>query len=293
MDEMFEVRTDDTCASLLAAFVRAHELGLESTGNRENAISVVSLQERRVEVLGRLQRFRDQGEAMCICADYLLVLGKGQEAARYYLRARKIAEAHGFFSVECTSCLGLGKSAWAEGRVEEGMALLRKALVAVPLCEGDATTMELKVLHVFTIALLESHAIDEVEPLVARYREAAKAESEKRGRLSFAVFHGLYASARLQEARGRPHEAAGEVRALLDLMRENESRVQVMSIHCQEMLRLANVNLKILDPELGEEELIQSVAAEMAKLSLPNEEASGEEGAAGVAGMPIGGRDDT
>jgi hypothetical protein len=56
------------------------------------------------------------------------------------------------------------------------------------------------------------------------------------------------------------------VRALLALLRENEAAVQDLSGPCQKVLQQASVHLKILDPELGEEELIQSVAVEVAKL---------------------------
>jgi hypothetical protein len=59
------------------------------------------------------------------------------------------------------------------------------------------------------------------------------------------------------------------MRALLDLMRGNEAAVQDISTHCKTMLQEASVNLKILDPEHGEHELIKSVAAEMTQLSLP------------------------
>ena len=70
------------------------------------------------------------------------------------------------------------------------------------------------------------------------------------------------------QARERPQEAAREVRALLDLMRENEAAVKDISTSCRGVLQQASVHLKNLDPEHGEEELIKLVAAEMAKLSL-------------------------
>ena len=60
--------------------------------------------------------------------------------------------------------------------------------------------------------------------------------------------------------------AAREVRALLDMMRENEERVQGMAAACQELLGHARQHLKILDPEVGEEQLINAVAAALAKL---------------------------
>jgi len=71
------------------------------------------------------------------------------------------------------------------------------------------------------------------------------------------------------QARGRPQEAAREVKALLDLMRENEAAVQEFSTQCRYLLGEACKHLKILDPEHGEKELIKSVAAELAKLSQP------------------------
>ena len=56
------------------------------------------------------------------------------------------------------------------------------------------------------------------------------------------------------------------MRALLDLLRENEAAVHDMLFECRSALCVASNNFKILDPELGEEELIKSVAAELANL---------------------------
>ena len=68
------------------------------------------------------------------------------------------------------------------------------------------------------------------------------------------------------QARGEPQEAAREVRALLDSMRENEKQVQVLAAACLEVLEHASLFLNILDPVVGEEELIKAVAAEVARL---------------------------
>ena len=58
------------------------------------------------------------------------------------------------------------------------------------------------------------------------------------------------------------------MRALLDLLRENEAAVQGMRVNCLILLREATTHLKILDPDLGEEELIMSVKEEMLNLQL-------------------------
>ena len=56
------------------------------------------------------------------------------------------------------------------------------------------------------------------------------------------------------------------MRALLDLLRENEAAVKTMLRLCQSVLQNATSHLKVLDPKHGEEELVKSVAAERAKL---------------------------
>jgi hypothetical protein len=199
MEELMEMQTDEVCRNILAVFANAHLGAFSSTGSRDNSLSIVRLGTRRIDLLGKMQRFRDQGEMLCRVADHFLMLDDQQEAEGHFLRARKIAEAHGFFSVECLSCLGLGKLAMAGGREEEGVELLRNALVCVPLCEEGNTIMEVNVLFRFTDALFCKNAIDEVEPLVARYREAAEAYSVKEGRLTYWSFHSRYMSARLHE----------------------------------------------------------------------------------------------
>jgi len=53
------------------------------------------------------------------------------------------------------------------------------------------------------------------------------------------------------------------VRALLDLLLESEAALR------EDVLQIASSRLKILDPEHGDEELINSVAAELAKCAQP------------------------
>jgi hypothetical protein len=69
------------------------------------------------------------------------------------------------------------------------------------------------------------------------------------------------------QARGKPQEAESEVRALLDILRETGAAVQDNLSYLQHLLQQASKHLKILDPELGEEELVTSVAAELAKVT--------------------------
>ena len=56
------------------------------------------------------------------------------------------------------------------------------------------------------------------------------------------------------------------MRTLLDLLRENTTAVQDGLCACQDLLGLASLQLKILHPGSGQEELIKSMATEVANL---------------------------
>ena len=130
MEELLEEQEDDCQESILGVFSSANYMGRASTGRIQHALKVISLQERRIELLGTLQRFRDQGASICSVAESLLVLERRQEARKQYERARDVGAAHGFFSIECRACVGLGNIAMVEGRHDEGVDLSRNALAA-------------------------------------------------------------------------------------------------------------------------------------------------------------------
>jgi len=200
LGQLLEGRSDVARCNVLCNFKRAHVVAWSATGSTDHALPVVQLQDRRIELLGNMERFRDQGEAMCDAAENLFDAGKDQEAAGYFQRARDVGAAHGFFSVECTACCGLGRLAIEEGHHEEGVNLLRNALAASSLREDeDDSYMELHVLRNLIDALFQTHEIDEVAPLVLRFREAAEAESLRDGGVCFWELQSLCASARLHE----------------------------------------------------------------------------------------------
>jgi len=198
MEELMALQSDDDCVGVLSNFSNAHLSGVQATGSKHHARSLIGLVERRIPLLGKLQRFRDQGNAMCCLSGWLHFLHRDSEAATWSQRARDVGAAHGFFSLESTACMGLGMAAMAEGRHEEGVALLRNALVAAELNELDDPAFELDTLKSLIQALFKTNSIDEVEPLVLRYREAAKAQPEKE-KVCFAEFNSLLFSTQLHE----------------------------------------------------------------------------------------------
>jgi hypothetical protein len=198
MEELMARQSDDACLEILKTFSVAYQTGYQAIGRKDLARSYVGLMERCIPLLGKLQRFRDQGEAMCAVASKCSILDSNNDAKTWYQRARDVGAAHGFFSLESKACVGLGQAAAEEGRDEEGVALMRNALKAAELNELDNPALERDALMSLICALFKTNSIDEVEPLVLRYREAAQANSEKEG-FGFAGFDSLLFSARLHE----------------------------------------------------------------------------------------------
>jgi len=198
MEELMAAQSDEDCSRTLAVFAEAHRKEFQATGSKDHARSLVGLVERRIPLLGKLQRFWDQGNAVCNLSGWLRLLHRDREAATWSQRARDVGAAHGFFSLESMACVGLGEAAMEEGRHEEGVALLRNAIVAAELNELDDPTYELNALQSLIKVLFKANSLDELEPLVLRYREAAKAQSEKVD-FCFAEFNSLLCSAELHE----------------------------------------------------------------------------------------------
>jgi hypothetical protein len=201
MEELMEGQSDGTRDAILGIFIRAHcGLGLAGLDSEKHELSEARLMEQRIALLGQMKRFRDQGGAMCRLASSLDRLDRKHDAAQQYERARAVGAAHGFFSVECSACRGLGEMAMQDGRHEEGVELLQNALVAARLGEDEDSNQELAVLCTLIDALFVTDAIDELDPLVLRYREMAHAESRNRGgRVCYFVVSSLVYSARLHE----------------------------------------------------------------------------------------------
>ena len=63
MEELMAHQSDDVCSGVLLAFLDAHHMGFLATDSKDYARSFVGLEQRRIPLLGKLQRFRDQGRA--------------------------------------------------------------------------------------------------------------------------------------------------------------------------------------------------------------------------------------
>ena len=142
---------------------------------------------------------------MCRAADFVKVAGIPKEAAKYYQRARDVGVAHGFFSVERSACLGLGRLAMAEGRAEEGMELLRNALEAARLSEDEgeeALSQELDARSALIEALFTTNELEELEEMVSKFRLVAEATANLP--ISLDLVRSFYFGARLHEVVSAP-----------------------------------------------------------------------------------------
>ena len=76
MEELMALRSDDYCSRILTVFSDAHQMGLQATSSEDHVRSYVGLVERMIPLLGKVQRFRDQGRAMCNLSGWSLCVAK-------------------------------------------------------------------------------------------------------------------------------------------------------------------------------------------------------------------------
>ena len=91
MEEFLAQQSDPSaCDLVLHSFSLSHKVAFNMTGTQDHALSFISLEDRRLVVLAKLQRFRDQGEAMCEIGGMLRLVDKMKDAAGYFERARAV-----------------------------------------------------------------------------------------------------------------------------------------------------------------------------------------------------------
>jgi len=100
VDELLDGQKDSIKEMFLGGFVMAHTAGMAATNRSEHPLAIVRLESRRVDLLGKMEWFRDQGAALCHAAKNLLHLESPQEATLCFNRARDVGEKHGLFSLE-------------------------------------------------------------------------------------------------------------------------------------------------------------------------------------------------
>jgi tetratricopeptide (TPR) repeat protein len=154
VDVMLSNHTPDRQIALLNTLLEAlREYGL-NTWLKNRMSEMIPLLKKLADIEGQIQRFRDQGETFVRIADCCNNLEDYTQAIDYFQRARKVGEAHGFFRLESEACRGLGELFLKDGRLDEGMGLLRNAVAAAPLAEGDTQYLEVVALNALLSSVL-------------------------------------------------------------------------------------------------------------------------------------------
>ena len=88
MEEMLAGQSLSVSESILRSFMLFHQMQIgvcvQANDRRYHAADLVKIEERRVELLKRLQRFRDAADSMCyVASNYFYWLDNPQEAKRY------------------------------------------------------------------------------------------------------------------------------------------------------------------------------------------------------------------
>jgi tetratricopeptide (TPR) repeat protein len=197
---------------------------------------------RQSEFMCKALCFRDQGEAICHAADNILLGGNIEGARKLFNMARKIAEAHGFYIVECLSCQGLGNCFKSDGNREEALLFLQNALVSAPFCEHSCDRLEKELTECVASSLYYSQRYSEAEELMPRLRLLTRNSSVEHDSLDIMEVSGYLLRIRLYEKREDFSSVAMELRTLGILLHEHITDVLE---HAVDYLELLDVLLEL------------------------------------------------
>jgi len=161
---------DSTNLQMIDAFACAN-LGQGHFGQ------AASLCQRLVQLLGKMERFSEQGADMCRVGDCFIRLNDAKSAERWYQKARMLGEKHGCYESEGRASLGLGRVEFMRGRMQEAEELLRHALSVLDFVEGKDETLERDINVELAKLLMQTDRYEEAGPLIQRLRELAERAS--------------------------------------------------------------------------------------------------------------------
>ncbi|KAJ1474988.1 hypothetical protein T484DRAFT_3213394 [Baffinella frigidus] len=213
LGEILETVSGELHPEMLDAFAVAH---FKEKHFEKSAI----FYEKSLPILGKMERYRDQGSNMCQIGQCFSNINDTPRAVPWFNKARALGAQHGFFSVECGACLGLGRVEKMEGRMPGAEELMQHAFSVLGFVEveGEREQLECSVTRDLAELLLETERYEEAGPLIQRLFELAEADEDKEagfyrkvGALGFAV--------RFHSRRRDVQQASKEMRALEGLLK--------------------------------------------------------------------------
>jgi tetratricopeptide (TPR) repeat protein len=147
------------------------------------------LYERCARDLEREQQFRDAAAALCVAGHCFYNQEDAQGGETLFQRARDLGAQHGFYSTECTACLGLGRVALLQGRTQEAEHLFRVALSAVDFIEdipNFPSTLLAKDVNIdLAMLLLTTDRFEDAGPSVQNLLDLSEAEPDPKNAVHF------------------------------------------------------------------------------------------------------------
>ena len=209
------LRWESRLEELLTLPEPAHPLVIDAfacaNSNQGHSSKAASLFQRLVQFFGKLERFTEEGRAMCRVGQCFLSLDDVKSAKTWYQNARKLAEKHGCYIVECSATLGLGRVELHHlERMPEAEELLRHALSVLDYVEGGDRALESDIKHDLATLLLQTDRHEEAGPLIQRLRELAK----RAGALPDETVRALKLAVDFQVLRGDNAQAWTEIQVL-------------------------------------------------------------------------------
>jgi len=164
------------------------------------------LQERKIETLGGMQQFLNQGEEMYTQGDIILqrmVVRKKQEgweeisddvakmsvaAATWFEKTRQVAEKHGLFALESRACYGLAKMSIDADQITEAVELMGNAITAGK-CD-NSYLHESEAIENLIEMMLQTRQTEKFEMMIVAYHELIETvfQREKKAEAGLAIF---------------------------------------------------------------------------------------------------------
>ena len=206
---------------VLVLFIDSNHKAYTETGHEVYRVSLIRLKENLVKLLGSMELFHEQGLYMTSLGGMFMAMKHYIVAQIYFQEVRDIGVAHGFFTMECKACLGLGRIAMKEGRSQEGLELLQNAVCASSLLlpTDNPREYEINAFYWLIDALFDSEDIDEAEKLMVRM--AATVKQEEKDYIQINDMRVMIDKTRLYQIRGQHQAAVGQIQTLLAKVRKD------------------------------------------------------------------------
>lgn len=161
---------DQIHTDILVAFINAHLAAFREVGGDLHLLWYIRLVEKYIVICGDSNLFRTQGHVICRAGNVLYSASNFEDAKKFYIRARKIAQAHGFLGVESRVLCGFGMLKLQAGEFDRALMQLQSALDGIYLSESPKIIYIIEILDSIIYACFYTGMAQGLHQLMRRYR---------------------------------------------------------------------------------------------------------------------------